>query len=182
MNQVVAIVGMCGTGKSVATDCLENNGWRKVYFGGIILEALRERGLEITPENERIVREELRAIHGNAAHALKFLPIIMQLLEEYNVVIDGLYSWSEYKYLKKELKNRLHVLCIVSDKLDRYNRLAKRPVRPLSFSEAEERDIAEIENMEKGGPIAIADKYIMNNSTERALEYNVLTYVSNLDS
>ena len=44
----------------------------------------------------------------------------------------------------------------------RHHRLTKRPVRPLTTSEATTRDWAEIENLEKGGPIAIADHYIMN--------------------
>ena len=180
MNQVIAVVGMCGSGKSVVTDCIENNGWTKVYFGGVTLDALRERGLEITPENEKMVREALREEYGYAAYAVKLLPTIKQLLEKKNVVIDGLYTWSEYKYLKKDLKDKLHILCVASNRIDRYNRLSNRPVRPLSLSEAENRDIAEIENLEKGGPIAIADKYIINDSTKEELERQALAYTNSL--
>ena len=60
MNRVVAVVGMCGSGKSVATDLFVANNWEKVYFGGVTLDTLKERGMEITPDNERLVREELR--------------------------------------------------------------------------------------------------------------------------
>ena len=41
--------------------------------------------------------------------------------------------------------------------------LAERPERPFNAQEAAERDQTEIENLEKGGPIAIADYYIYNN-------------------
>ena len=44
----------------------------------------------------------------------------------------------------------------------RYQRLATRPVRPLSPAEAQERDILEIEGLEKGGPIAMADYTLLN--------------------
>ena len=59
-NNIIAIVGMCGAGKSVASDILENKGYKKVYFGGVTMEKLKEEGLEINPENERMMRERLR--------------------------------------------------------------------------------------------------------------------------
>ena len=36
MNKLIAIVGMSGSGKSIATDYLEKNNWKKIYFGGKI--------------------------------------------------------------------------------------------------------------------------------------------------
>ena len=54
MNKIIAIVGMCGSGKSVASDYLESIGYKKVYFGGVTMEKLKENGMEINPENERI--------------------------------------------------------------------------------------------------------------------------------
>ena len=52
MNKIIAIVGMCGSGKSVASEYLENKGYEKVYFGGVTMDKLKESGLEITPSNE----------------------------------------------------------------------------------------------------------------------------------
>jgi dephospho-CoA kinase len=40
---------------------------------------------------------------------------------------------------------------------------------PSTFAEAEQRDYAEIENVEKGGPIAIADYTIVNDGTRKGL-------------
>ena len=42
MNKIIAIVGMCGAGKSVASEYLEKIGYKKVYFGGITYEKLAE--------------------------------------------------------------------------------------------------------------------------------------------
>lgn len=178
MNKVVAVVGMCGSGKSVATNLFVAKNWQKVYFGGVTLDAVGERGLAITPDNERMVREELRANYGHAAYAIKLLPKIKELLLTSNVVVDGLYTWSEYKCLQDALGDILSVLCIVSDRKNRYTRLKDRKLRPLSEEEAVKRDIAEIENLEKGGPIAIADHYIMNNSSKEKLEREIISYIN----
>jgi dephospho-CoA kinase len=44
-----------------------------------------------------------------------------------------------------------------------------RPERPLTFQEAQERDITEIENAEKGGPIAFADYALLNDGRKAEL-------------
>ena len=55
------------------------------------------------------------------------------------------------------------MIAIIATKELRYDRLTKREIRPLTKEEAEKRDIAEIENLAKGGPIAFANYYILNN-------------------
>ena len=56
--KIIAIVGMSGSGKSVAVDYLTSKGYPKVYFGGMILNEMERRGIEITPDNEKDFREE----------------------------------------------------------------------------------------------------------------------------
>ena len=163
MNKIIAIVGMCGSGKSIATDMLENMGWYKVYFGGITYKKMQEEGIDRTPNSEKIFRENLRKKYGPECYAKLLLPEIKKALKEKNVVLDGLYSWYEYKYLIENLEEELQLICIVTDKKIRYNRIAKRLERPFDNNEAMERDISEIENLFKGGPIAYADYYIFNN-------------------
>jgi len=161
---VIAIVGMCGAGKSVASDYLESIGYKKIYFGGVTMEKLKENNLEVTVENEKMMREKLRNELGMAAYAKILLPRIKEYSKNYNTVLDGLYSWDELKVLKEEIDN-LKVISIVVDKDIRYERLAKRDIRPLTNIEAESRDLSEIENIKKGGPISFADYYILNNGT-----------------
>jgi len=165
MNQIIAIVGMTGSGKSVASDYLENKGYQKIYFGGVTINKLKEENLKINPQNEKMMREKLRKEHGMGAFAKLLLPEIKEKEKLGNVVLDGLYSWDELVILKKELKDNLQVIGIIVDKDKRYERVALRQIRPLTNKEAEERDIAEIENLAKGGPIAYADYYIFNNES-----------------
>jgi dephospho-CoA kinase len=48
-----------------------------------------------------------------------------------------------------------------------------REYRPLSGEEAEKRDFAEIETLEKGGPIALCDYYITNDGTLEELKNSI---------
>lgn len=165
MNKIIAIVGMCGAGKSVVCEHLENLGYKKVYFGGVTMDKLKEEGLEVNPENEKMMRERLRKEYGMAAYAILLLPKIKELAKNNNVVLDGLYSWDELKVLKEEFKDMVS-FAVITDKKIRYERLSKREFRPLTNEEAKNRDIAEIENLAKGGPISYADYFIFNNGTK----------------
>ena len=51
---------MSGTGKSEATNFLNDQfNFDLFYFGGIVLNEVKKRGLEINNENEKMVREDL---------------------------------------------------------------------------------------------------------------------------
>jgi len=163
-NKIVAFVGLSGSGKSVATDYVTEKGYPKVYFGGVVLDAMTKAGLELIQENEQPFREELRNKEGKDYIAKLMVGQIHDLFDagQHRVIADGLYTWTEYKALKKEFPGELFVVAIVTPKHLRHHRLMNRAIRPLSQPEADQRDWAEIENLEKGGPIAIADHYIMN--------------------
>lgn len=162
MNKLIAIVGMAGSGKSIATDYLSQNGWTKIYFGGAVYERMRKDGIEITPESQKEYRENLRKQYGMGAVAeiLKF--DIENAYKEGNTVLDGLYSWDEYLILKEKFPS-LKLICVCCDKHIRYERIGKRIDRPFNHDEIIRRDLTEIENLAKGGPIAYADYYIFNN-------------------
>lgn len=168
-NPLLVIVGMPGSGKSSIARHLERKGWRVIRFGSLTMQELEKRGLPINEANERSVREELRAKHGMDAFAKLLLPKIRQSLSAGPTVIDGMYSWSEYKFLKKRFGDEMKVVAIYTPRTLRYARLSQRKERPLTFKEAEQRDYAEIENLEKAGPIAIADFTIINDGTEGQL-------------
>ncbi len=169
-NIVIGIVGMPGSGKTVLAEMFSKAGWAKCYFGSVTLKELDRRQLPYNETNEKKVREKLRAEFGEDAYAKCLLPEIMEYAIKGPVIIDGLYSWSEYLYLKENLQSRFKVLAVVTNSQTRYDRLVNREKRPLTPEQAIERDHAEIEKLSKGGPIAIADYYIMNNGTIE--EYN----------
>lgn len=164
--KVLTFVGLSGSGKSSATDHLTSKGYPKVYFGGVILGAMKDLGIEFTPENEKKFREEYRQKYGKDAVANKIIEQIKDLNNSGNhrIIADGLYSWTEYKLLKQEFGHNLIVVALFTPPHLRYRRLSGRPLRPMSENETKMRDYSEIENLEKGGPVAIADHVIINDN------------------
>jgi dephospho-CoA kinase len=170
MRKVVAIVGMAGSGKSEVARVFENAGFARVRLGDITDEEVTRRGLELNEKNERQVREQLRKEHGMAAYVKLSLPKIEELLKSSGVAVDGVYSWEEYTLLKDRYGEHFAVVAVWASPRTRYGRLSKRPVRPLTSEESAGRDVAEIERTNKGGPIAMADFTITNESSLDALE------------
>jgi dephospho-CoA kinase len=165
-KNILAFVGMPGAGKTEASAYLGKKGIPTVRFGELTDEGLRQMGLPLNRENEKNFREKMRKDFGMGAYAIKAKPKIDELIKNNNVIIlDGLYSWEEYIYLKKEFDN-LILINIYAEPAIRYQRLSKRPIRPLLISDAKSRDSAELEKLNKGGPIAIADFLIENNSDD----------------
>ncbi len=180
MNKIIAIVGMCGSGKSVACELLEEKGFQKVYFGGVTMDKLKEENLSVTPENEKMMREKLRSSLGMGAYAIILLPKIKELVKTHNVVLDGLYSWEELKIIKEVFPD-LTTIAIIVDKKTRYERLSQRSIRPFTKEKAKDRDISEIENIAKAGPIAYADYYIDNNKTIEDFKIRMNEILEDLD-
>ncbi len=175
MNKFIALVGMAGAGKSEVANEFIKRGYQYIRFGQITLDEIKKRGLEPKEENERPIREEFRKKYGPGAFAILNIPKFDKALKAGNVVGDGLYSWSEYKILKERYGENLIVVAVYAPPKLRYQRLSNRAARHgadpkmkyRSFTpeEAKARDFAEIENSEKGGPIAMADYMILNIGT-----------------
>lgn len=166
MKKIIAIVGMPGAGKSEATLYLEKKGIPFIRFGSFTDEGVNEAGLPLTTENEKLIREKFREEMGMGAYAIKAKPRIDALLKENDLIaIDGLYSWEEYIYLKQFFPS-LTLVNIFAEPPIRYKRLSERSIRPVSLDKAYSRDINELEKLNKGGPIAIADYLIINNSDD----------------
>ena len=167
--KILAIVGMSGSGKSVVVDALTEKGYPKVYFGGMIYKEMEKRGIKRTEdgESEKKFREEIREKEGKDWVVNQVIAETKDLISagQKRIILDGVYSWTEYKILKHEFPTNLTFVAIVVDKKLRYARVAKRPDRAFDTQAIRERDRSEIENLEKGGPIAAADHYILNNGS-----------------
>ena len=167
--KILAFVGMSGSGKSVAVDYLTDKGYPKVYFGGMIYEEMEKRGIERTEdgESEKKFREMIRETEGKDWVVKQVISETKDLIAagQKRIILDGVYSWTEYKTLKHEFPGSITFIGIVVDKKLRYDRVAKRTDRSFDNNAIRERDRSEIENLEKGGPIVAADYYVLNNGT-----------------
>jgi dephospho-CoA kinase len=142
----------------------------------MVYDEIRRRGLDIVLD-ERAVREDMRAGEGPAVLAKRAATEAHALIKSGApaVVLDGLYSWSEDKYLRSEFGDDLVTVALVNPKHVRYERVVARrdAHRPYTMSQIQLRDIEEIEGIEKGGPIAFADYYLANARDVTDLETHV---------
>ena len=173
--KIIALVGLAGSGKSSAVEYLTEKGFPKIYFGGVIYKAMDEAGIEKTWDNQQQFREEIRRREGKDFVIKRVIKNIHDLINagQNKIVLDGLYTWSEYKLLKHEFPGQVVVIAIVTPKYLRYKRMAKRIERPMQPHEVDQRDWSEIENLEKGGPIAIADYFIINDGSLEQLHQKI---------
>ena len=185
-NKIISIVGMAGSGKSILADELVKQNWGYVRFGQLTLDIIKEKGLEVNETNERKIREGLRTEYGMGAFAKLNIPKFDKVLEKQNLVADGLYSWTEYKILKEYYGDKLLVIAVFAPPQLRYNRLSSRKLeendkdarnRPLTVEQAKSRDFSEIENIEKGGPIAMADYIILNTGTLEEYKQKIIKFI-----
>jgi dephospho-CoA kinase len=186
MNKIIALTGLCGAGKTTAALIIQEQGYQYLRFGQIVMDVLQQDNIPITPENEKKVRHALRQKHGMGAFAIANLAKLSAMCNGGKVVIDGLYSFAEYKVLKERFLDSFYTLAIFSPPEMRYKRLEERYIktedqhtlfRPLTRKEAIQRDYDEIENADKGGPIAMADWTILNTTSLKHFEKEVREFL-----
>lgn len=175
--KIIAFLGMPGSGKGTAvTYATETYSIPSVYFGGMVYDEVKKRGLDIVLD-ERAVREDMRAQEGPAVLAKRAGAKAKEYLRDGadTVILDGVYSWTEDKYLRHEFGDDYLAIALVNPKHVRYERAVTRKDshRPYTLSQIKLRDVEEIENLEKGGPIAYADYYIANAKSVDELKQQV---------
>lgn len=187
-HKIVFIVGMAGSGKSIVSDQLVKEGFSYVRFGQIVINEIKKSGLEINEANEKAVREELRKEYGMGALATLNMEKFDEFLKTSNVVGDGLYSWTEYKILKEKYGDAMHVLAVYAPPSLRHERLEHRVAqsdadsrfRSIPKEKSKSRDYAEIEGIEKGGPIAMADFTIINTETVEDVKVQLKNFLTQI--
>jgi len=177
IRKIIAIVGMPGSGKSEVADFFIRKGYHYLRLGQLTLDEIKKQGFEPTEANERIIREMFRRKHGMAVFAKLNFPKIDELRD--NVIVDGLYSWEEYLAFREKYQNFVCLAVWTSPKV-RHQRLVERAkrhgqdpnlkYRSFSLEEATSRDRAEIEKLNKGGPIAMADFTVLNEGSKKDLQ------------
>ncbi len=162
-KKILAIVGLPGAGKTDAANYYKSKGIPIVAFGKVINDMIDQKKIPHTESVHKEVREGIRKQYGIAALAiLNEQKIKDALAKNFIIVIDGMRSWEEYLYLKKQFPNvNVSIVAIFADKDIRYKRLSERKHRSLLYGE--QRDIDELIGINMAPTIAFADYSIKNN-------------------
>jgi len=162
--KLIAFVGLTGAGKSTAVEHFTNKGFPKIYFGGFAYDIMAERGIPKGEQQEKDFRVNIRKTDGEDVYAKRAIDQVHHLADagQHRIILDGIYSWDEYKTLKHAFPGEMTTIALVAPKHMRYHWLQTREDRPQTPEISQQRDYNEIEDIQKGGPIAMADFYVVN--------------------
>ena len=170
MSKIIAVLGMPGSGKSEAIDYLmAKYHWPKIYFAQPTFDEMERRGLERTQANERLVREDLRNLHGEDYYAQEAVKKVEALTEAPIILLESFYSASEYRVFHGRFGSDFFTIAIHARPRIRHERLLTRPERSLTINESEERDWAQLTRLTQGTPIALADFMLVNEGSKEEL-------------
>lgn len=181
--KILAFVGMTGSGKSTAIEYFTEKGFPKVYFGGVIYQAMAEAGIEKGEDNEKVFRVEIREKEGNDFVVKRIIKQIEDLHEagQHRIIADGVYSWDEYKALQHAFPGNVIFVAVTAPKAKRYHWLESREDRPQPVTVSATRDEREIEDLQKGGPIAAADYFVHNDGSIETMHVQLAKLAEEID-
>ncbi len=142
--KIIMIIGLPGSGKSVASRLLEKKGIPAYNSSHIIKEEVAKRGLELTVESEEHIARQLRKEHGKDAPA-RFLADSIEKEKSDIICIEGFRNIEEAEYIKRF--GEIFLVEVRAPKNVRHERLIRRagPRDPKDQKSAEWRDGMEIE-------------------------------------
>lgn len=167
-KKVIAITGMPGAGKGVASNAAKQLGYKVLLLGDIIREETQRRGLEPSPANMGTVMLSLRQEEGPAAVAKRLIPRIEQLQSNF-VVVEGVRSLDELDELRA--KYVIFTVAIHASPKTRFQRLVSRGRSddPKTWEIFCERDNRELK-VGLGHVIALSDFVLVNEGTIAELQ------------
>ena len=184
MKSIIAVTGMAGAGKGIATDVARSFGYPVFVCGDVVREEARRRGIPETPENLGAVMLSIRREDGPSVVAERLISGIAESSSQL-VVVEGMRSFEEVNELRRSFGN-ITIVAIHASPSTRFERIAERgrPDDPKSWSEFEERDMRELD-VGIGKVIALADEMIVNEGNVDELEMSfrrVLEEISHVES
>lgn len=170
-KKVIAISGMPGAGKGVASAAAKQLGFDVLVLGDVIREETQRRGLDPTPQNIGAVMLQVRELEGSAAVAKRLLSKIEQCQSNV-VIVEGVRSLQELT----ELKSKFEVITLVihASPKTRFQRLLSRGRSddPKTWDTFYERDNREL-TVGLGPVIALADHLAVNENSITELQSTV---------
>ncbi len=186
---VVTVVGLPGSGKSMAADMLKTRGFEVIELGDIWRELLKKNHISrFDPKGTREFTRRIRQRYGKDVYARYALKKVRK--KRHLVAIMGVRSTYEMDYLKKHLKN-VYIIALLAPINMRYARLKSRgkPEDPKTFKDfkwlntREKRGFMKAPSEEKHGVMHIikdADYVIANTATVSRLEENLMKVVKKI--
>jgi dephospho-CoA kinase len=163
-STVIGLVGMPGSGKSVAAEVARKLGFTVLVMGDVVREELVKRGLKATPATLGRVMVELRAEEGAAVVAKKTIAKMMRVKSQ-RLIVDGVRSLAEVEEFKQQFPE-FKLVAIHSSPDTRFHRIFTR----RRSDDASDRRVFTTRDRREltvgiGSAIALADYVLINEDT-----------------
>jgi len=178
-KNVIAMSGMPGAGKGIASQAGKQLGFDVFVLGDVIREETERRGLDPTPQNIGAVMLDIRAKEGPAVVARRLMSKIEQSKAS-TVIIEGIRSLHELNEIRT--KYEVVPLAIHASPKTRFQRLLSRNRSddPKTWETFQERDFRELD-VGLGNVLALADVVLVNEGNISELELAFRKAVSKLN-
>ena len=175
-RKVLGVVGMPGSGKSVAADVGRTLGFSIVVMGDAVRDEAARRGLPLTPDNLGRVMMEMREEEGPAVVAKRS---IAKLAEGTGgrIIIEGVRSLAEVDEFRTHFPP-FKLVAIHASPTARFRRILKRgrgddAMDRQTFAARDDREL----RVGLGSVIALADHVIANEGTVTQFKQRVRTFL-----
>jgi dephospho-CoA kinase len=170
--KIYGVTGMPLSGKTMAAEILEDEGFAVLDMGEVVRIEMEKRGIATEDTGDWV--NEMRSEHGMDAIARLSIPYLNEMIDEREkIVITGMRSWEEKKTFEDTIDEEIEVAAIWASRSTRRERREERQreedVKGDGFQERDER---EIENG-VGKLMALSDHLIKNEATVEELEEEV---------
>ena len=162
--QVIGIVGLPGSGKTVVANALAKFDVPSVRMGDVVWGELKRRGQDITEAKVGELSNELRKREGMGAIAKRCVPLIESSgAGKRAIVVDGIRGVAEVDEFRKAFGKNFHLVGTWASQETRYRRIAsrKRADDAITRESFTEKDLREL-SWGLGDAIALSDFMILN--------------------
>jgi dephospho-CoA kinase len=143
---VIGVAGMRAAGKSIINEVAKEMGINSVEMRSIVVEMMKEKGIEITNRSLREFADNLRKKEGYDIVARKMIEGINGMHEK-ALVVNGIRGYDELKRFRETFGSNFVLVGVFAPQKTRFDRVIKRnlPEDPKSWDEfvwADEKELS----------------------------------------
>lgn len=170
---VIGVAGLRAAGKSIVNEVAGEMGIESVEMRSIVVEMMKEKGIEITNRSLREFADELRKREGYDAVARRMIERIKKR-KDAALIVNGIRGYEEVKRFKEAFGDRFVLVGVFAPQKVRFERVIRRnlPEDPKSWEEfvwADEKELG----WGTADSFAFSDYMIVNVSTKEEMKEQV---------
>ncbi|NYZ78677.1 AAA family ATPase [Candidatus Micrarchaeota archaeon] len=133
---VIGVAGMRAAGKTIVNEVAKEMGVKSMEMRSIVVEMMKDKGIEITNRSLREFADELRKKEGYDIVAKKMIERINGMNEK-ALVVNGIRGYEELKRFGEAFGNNFVLIGVFAPQKVRFDRVMKRnlPEDPKSWEE-----------------------------------------------